>query len=392
LIAEERECFGKDASDEQKKDQEAKIASARCESVPPRLTCGQFTYASQVCDERVERTDQLLACLERVKAGIVPGAVLFTRARDPSGIGEGEGKNRKAKREWLESVLVSHARILEQNLAGKRARIDQVVKPAVSASELEVGELTKLRDDAACLAKRLVTVRSAVQLQPSDALFVDHRNYEAWTSRFSLGGEYLSISKIGSDEVFPLASVAIYRNYATWERWRRPQVMLEFRLSSSGEEVSLSGLAKDGKVAGANALDTRAAFFWPVARLGASIGEEAKLRELIGPVVDFGVRKTDDDSSVGQRQYGGLRIAANPEWFAEVLYGKTEGITEHRVEVRTQMPVSTVASGQRIYLGAIYNFGASGEARSTKSKELSPDVVRVFLTWNVEFKRLFGIK
>ena len=80
-------------------------------------------------------------------------------------------------------------------------------------------------------------------------------------------------------------------------------------------------------------------------------------------------------------------MSFNPEWYLDILYGKTESVQGRRIEVRGQMPVIPVKTGNHVYIGAVANFRASNEGDGETPQK---DTVQVYLTWNVDFKSIFG--
>ncbi len=110
-----------------------------------------------------------------------------------------------------------------------------------------------------------------------------------------------------------------------------------------------------------------------------------------GPVASIGLKKVDDlMTSSGQkvdrfdrRYYGGFMLAFNPELYTEVLYGKTTGLASHRLEVRAQMPIFNFNNKSRLLIGAIANVGVKNRLPA------EADIVRLYLTWNVEFNVLY---
>jgi hypothetical protein len=140
-------------------------------------------------------------------------------------------------------------------------------------------------------------------------------------------------------------------------------------LTSSGEQAKQE-VSGSPELAEAKALEAENVFFIPFVAT-------QKATQLFGAVAVQGVRKTDSEKKADIRYYGGLRLARNPQMYADFLYGKTESRGSKRVEVRGQFPLYK----EKIFLGAIGNFGVKD-----RDKDGAEDVVRVYLTWNIEPK------
>lgn len=310
------------------------------------------------------------------------------------------------RRNYLTSTLAGEAREREKTIAGLKADLEGETDPS-GANEASISA-KRAKMDEAQVARNFIG--RTIALPDCDSLFVDHRCYDAWFANFSAGGEYNSVNEILGEKLLPRTGVLIYRNYSSYERWRRLHFFGEFRLAGAGESSSINdvpglGDEESAIVAAAEAgddpaepepepepeiekaLDARGAIFWPLVKIGAKVRQERKLQELIGPIVELGVRKVDKADEVDKRYYTGLRMSFNPEWYLDVLYGKTESVRGRRIEVRGQMPVIPVKTGNHVYIGAVANFSASNEdAGETPQK----DTVQVYLTWNVDFKSIFG--
>lgn len=105
-----------------------------------------------------------------------------------------------------------------------------------------------------------------------------------------------------------------------------------------------------------DAIDYEVAMFYPM-YLGVRGQKSSQTYQefAFGPILTFGGRKTDDISSFEDRYYAGFRFANNEETYFDVMYGKSEPLKGRRVELRGQMPVSTLGSG-KLFLGAVANF------------------------------------
>jgi hypothetical protein len=118
---------------------------------------------------------------------------------------------------------------------------------------------------------------------------------------------------------------------------------------------------------------------------------DRRLRNYTGIVLSFGARKTDDTVQVDDRRYIGIRSAMTPEHYYEALYGKTKSLRSRRLEVRGQIPVRRFSESSRLLLGAAGNFGLDkrrADGRSGSGKE--PDVIRIYVSYNADFSKIFG--
>jgi hypothetical protein len=84
------------------------------------------------------------------------------------------------------------------------------------------------------------------------------------------------------------------------------------------------------------------------------------------------------------RRYGGLRFSINPELYSEFLIGRTDKLKSLRFEFRGQLPVYTLESGDRIFLGGIFNLGINHK------EENESDTFRIYVSWNTDLKKLFS--
>ena len=137
------------------------------------------------------------------------------------------------------------------------------------------------------------------------------------------------------------------------------------------------------------ALEGNLDFFVPMYRTARF--NNNKLWGYLGPVVSIGLKKADNvvDSAgntvdrFDRRRYAGVALAFNPELFTVVLFGKTSGLSSDRLEIRAQLPVYKFNNESRLLLGAIANLGVKNQQPD------ETDVLRIYLTWNVDFKNVY---
>ena len=104
---------------------------------------------------------------------------------------------------------------------------------------------------------------------------------------------------------------------------------------------------------------------------------------LFGPTAITSESKLNDSSSFNKRYYGGFRFAYSPEFYLDLLYGKTEGLPGRRAEIRYQMPVGNLTEDSRLLFGLAINVGA-------KDDEGLGDSVRLYLSWNTGINKIFA--
>lgn len=363
-------------------------------------------YAHAGDDSEPSESDSgILACLKN-EGGRSEGAQSDRAVRDC------RRRVFEDRRSYLTSVMAEEARARDKRISTLTTEIDELQKNPSSENEAPL-EAKRLAIDAAQVGRNFIAAR--LSLPDCKALFVDHRCYDAWFANFSVGGEYNSVNEILGEKLFPRVGLLIYRNYSSYERWRRVHFFGEFRLAGAGESSSTGAIPGigDGPAQGAGsaaiaaatadgtgedaqgetppeiekALDARAAVFLPLVKIGDKVRHERRLQEFIGPLVELGIRKVDKGAAMDKRYYGGVRMSFNPEWYLDMLWGKTESVPGNRVEVRGQMPVIPIANGNHVYIGAIANFRDSNEAKGDKP---IVDALQVYLAWNVDFKSILG--
>jgi hypothetical protein len=161
-------------------------------------------------------------------------------------------------------------------------------------------------------------------------------------------------------------------------------------LSSPADSTPASSPTPTITNAGGNkALEGSLDFFVPAYRTARF--NNNKLWGYFGPVVSLGLKKADNvvDSAgnavdrFDRRRYAGVALAFNPELFTAVLYGKTSGLSSDRLEIRAQLPVYKFNNESRLLLGAIANLGVKNQVPD------ETDVIRIYLTWNVDFSNVY---
>lgn len=241
--------------------------------------------------------------------------------------------------------------------------------------------------------------------------------FDGFSAKFHVGYEYASIDK-AFRKGFPRIGLALYSRLAeskhvdndnSWYGWdwspgfhtgltaqitssaeQNTSIMNDGSATSSSAIISSSSSTTSDDQAGKTSLEFEVPFFIPLfSSPNIQIGHKDKLWNYFGMLAAVGGRKTDNDARFDSRFYYGLRIAANPEFFADLLFGTTESLVTKRVEIRGQIPVHKFENDSRLYLGAIVNAAQRGERRKHDlAHKQEADVVRLFISWNVDFMSL----
>ena len=305
-----------------------------------------------------------------------------------------ERQARAATKKLLADVADMNAKLLssEDDLETKAALIENIKKVSERAQKL----------------------RGAVNVNTSKWQ-ENFEDTEEWFFRFDAGVEYVTV-KDTLDRGFARAGLTAYTRFggtrlteddAGWDLRRygfHQKVRVE--LGSSGE-LCFSSKANTFEKCDDKPMDTTTTtakpeeainvdvdLFWPMFR---SVPKNSSYyRAYFGPIGSFGGRKTDSLEQIEYRYYGGFRISSGPGSFADILYGRTQSLRSDRLEIRTQVPMPGFSPGlSRIYLGAIGNFGVGDERKARRLPDrriqlAEPDVIRIFVAWNVDFKTLFN--
>jgi len=209
-------------------------------------------------------------------------------------------------------------------------------------------------------------------------LFKEFKDYKPLFFTLNIGYEYTSINK-ALETGFPRIGLFLYaihyqrslKNTSTWTLGVHQSFTAQLT-GSAEQQTNFNPSIQLKNLGDKRALEVETQLFFPV--LKTQYGAQ-----IVGPIGVLGGKKADDVSKFDGRYYYGLRLARNPEMYADFLYGKTESISSGRLEARGQFPIF-----KNIFLGAIGNFGIQNRDTSTEA-----DTVRIYLTWNVDAADFF---
>lgn len=217
-------------------------------------------------------------------------------------------------------------------------------------------------------------------------------NYDDYPSlyyTFFAGAEYRNVNGIFNNG-YPDVGLFLYQRPRNREGWGHlvPDIYTTINLASSSEQhISAPGGGTIGAPAigtGARALQADFNLFWPLPwQIDLSPNTS-----YFGPMVDFGVRKTDNVQQFDRRAYYGFRAAMSQEMYLELLYGHTASLNTHRFEIRAQMPVYDFHNSTKLYIGADANLshGHPDDLKATAD----PDTFVIYLIWNVPLSTVLG--
>lgn len=404
------------------------LQKEKAEAEAKRLVADAERICGQCSDWRKlspQVASQPVTCLEKLRARRVAEEEARKSAEDEKKSAEKAGNSAEAARK-------------EKEADEKKKEADKIARLIALAERQARAAAKKLLADAADMNAKVLSPE--VDLDAKDALIENIRKVndraqklravvnvntskwqenfedtEEWFFRFDAGVEYVTI-KDALERGFARAGLTAYTRFggtrlteddAGWDLRRygfHQKVRVE--LGNSGE-LCFSSTSNAFEKCDDKPLDTTTTtvqpeeainvdvdLFWPMFR---SVPKNSSYyRAYFGPVGSFGGRKTDSLEQIEYRYYGGFRISSGPGSFADILYGRTQSLRSDRLEIRTQVPMPGFSPGlSRIYLGAIGNFGVGEERKSRRLPDrriqlAEPDVIRIFLAWNVDFKTLFN--
>ncbi len=249
---------------------------------------------------------------------------------------------------------------------------------------LETAIKTELKTKIEALQNELIDISEVISIpKQKEDLIIGYADYDPFFFKFNLGYEYLTINEMFQDG-FPRIGFMVYQR-SKGDAIRKIHVFGGARLSNSAEQ-KIEGDPKED-MGGKSSLEFDLNAYFPFIK--------TDLREYtayLGPVVSIGGRKTDEVDHVDGFYYIGFRSSINPEMYFDILYGKTESLDSQRLEVRAQLPVMRFANGSRLFLGTITNIGIDSKKRNNESGQAEEDVIRIYLSWNVDFSEIWGGK
>lgn len=207
---------------------------------------------------------------------------------------------------------------------------------------------------------------------------------------FFTGAEYRSVNGI-FENGYPDIGLFLYErphNRDSWPGYFLPDGYTTISLASSSEQhvgaPAGATISAPSIGTGARALQADVDFYWPI----ATPIDLSPNSNYVGPMVDFGVRKTDTVQQFDRRVYYGIRAAVSQEMYVELLYGRTASLNTHRLEIRAQMPVYDFHNSTKLYIGADANLshGHPDDPKATAD----PDAFVIYLIWNVPLSTVLG--
>lgn len=148
-------------------------------------------------------------------------------------------------------------------------------------------------------------------------------------------------------------------------------------LTSSAEQTS-----QDGSTSTSNEIESATEVDLNI-YLPYGLKQQSRGVLAIGPLFSAGVRKPDNLDDFTGKYLAGVRVAHSPESFFDIMYGKTEGIPGNRWELRGQLPVAVVLTGN-LFVGGALNLSGDSEIQNT-------DTLRMYVTWQVSFSDIFSV-
>lgn len=268
------------------------------------------------------------------------------------------------------------------------------VEHALRAKGKEACEYLKNNKDAAdrpSYQRGIKTIQRTISFSGCDELYQTFDDYDQFLATFNIGYEYAAINSLFK-QGFPRLGFMVYMrhwedeivdNESGWSWGYGVHQSFTAQLTGSAEQATTSSAFSNNStinMGDKRSLEFETSAFLPMYR--SKKINHVKLWEYVGPVISVGGKKVDEDPRAAIRLYRGLRLAMTPEWYTDIMYGETEGLT-HRVEVKGQLPISDSLNNSRVFLGAIGNFGIGDD------REKEADVIRVYLTWNVNVEDVF---
>lgn len=275
----------------------------------------------------------------------------------------------------------------------EQIKAENDLKQTAGISKDEIDKIDAQIDDQKARVEKIKLITRLT----NDDLFQTFDDYDDYFFRFNIGYEYTGVNKL-FQKGFPRIGFLVYKKSdekepddypGGWKFFHGYHLSLSALVTSSGEqETTVSSNQPTVKNTGENqALEFNMELFTPVYR--SVRFNNGKLWQYFGPVVVVGEKKVDVDSSgntinhIDSRFYGGLKLAINPELYADFLYGKTSRLHSTRVEIRGQLPIYRFQNGSRFVLGAIGNIGVKDKVDN------EADDIRIYITWNVNFDKIY---
>lgn len=241
----------------------------------------------------------------------------------------------------------------------------------------------------------LKEIKRTISFTGCNPLYKTFDDYEQFIFMTNIGYEYAAVDDM-LKQGFPRIGFLIYSRLweadvadsdSGWKLFYGVHPSLTAQMTGSAEQATSKSTFSNNttvNLGDKRALEFEATAFLPVYRSKKlNMGNSWSY---FGPLLLAGGKKVDENPRADIRKYAGGRLAWNPEWYVDLLYGKTEDIDSKRMECRFQVPVSwsPAVKDSRIYFGGIGNFGV-GDKRKNEA-----DIIRAYLIWNIDFINIFN--
>lgn len=143
-------------------------------------------------------------------------------------------------------------------------------------------------------------------------------------------------------------------------------------------EAMVTSTAEHSVTSVDNAYELDGNLFMPYALQGSSKGYW-----VIGPVAGMKLKKMNGISDSRWKYMAGLRFARSPDLYIDGRYGKSEGVSGNRIELRAQLPVAAILNGD-VIVGGLLNVSSD----NTTSRG---DSMLMYLLWQVNFLDVLNV-
>lgn len=238
----------------------------------------------------------------------------------------------------------------------------------------------------------IVVVSNNINYNGCDATVKTYYDFDQFMFNLYAGYEFATVNKLFESGT-PRVGMLTYFNYGDpvpeykhGFGWYGLQHSFVVQLTGSAEQkidVTTSPPPNKVNLGDKKAVEFAMPLYAPVYR--TQWKNNNTLFQYLGPYFEIGGKKVDENDKADLRYYGGIRLAKNPEAYVDFTYGRTTSISGSRIEAKAQLPIFRFENNTRLYLGAIGNFGVD-------RKDNEADVIRAYLTWNVDVMDVFASK
>ena len=157
--------------------------------------------------------------------------------------------------------------------------------------------------------------------------------------------------------------------YKTWGLDVFGDVILTSAVTSSSTDTTSSNSTKVGQATGGDINVYITHFLTETSDYGTFT---------VGPIATLEGLKPSDANQVTRSYFFGIRLANSPEQFVDLLYGKNEGISGRRVEIRAQAPLLDAK-----FLNGNILVGINANVAVSDKPVNNLDSVKVYAMWTV---------